>query len=57
MEPSRRRNSLNYFKKHIEKKMTPKKQEVVNFIKNQPGYELSDWIRIKTLVYNTYRKK
>lgn len=47
---------LNYFKSHINKKIVPKKEECVEFLEKY--YDLFNqctWVRIKTLVYNTYR--
>lgn len=47
---------LKYFKSHINKKIVPRKEECVEFL--QKHYDLFNpctWVRIKTLVYNTYR--
>lgn len=49
---------LKHFKKHIEKKISPRKNECLNFIHNNSElFSESDWVRIKTLVFNTYHKK
>lgn len=49
---------LKYFQKHVKTKTTPKKQECLNFIDINSGlFNQSDWLRIKTLVYNTFRDK
>lgn len=48
---------LEKFKNHIKKKVVPKKHEVIEFINSHPDFKESDWIRIKTLVYNSYRNK
>lgn len=48
---------LQYFKKHVEKNLAPKKDEVLKFIEKYPTFKSNDWVRIKTLVYNTYRDK
>nr|CAI5817923.1 unnamed protein product [Callosobruchus analis] len=49
---------LKHSKKHVKNKIAPKKQECIDFINKNP-YRFSpiDWIRIKTLVFNTYRMK
>lgn len=49
---------LRYFEKHVKLKITPKKHECQQFIQ-QHGDKLQnkDWVRVKTLVYNTFRKK
>ncbi|CAG9826831.1 unnamed protein product [Diabrotica balteata] len=45
-----------HFKHHIEEKITPKKEECELFIsKNNKIFKNKDWVRIKTLVYNTFR--
>lgn len=47
---------LKFFKKNIEKKIAPKKEECLNFIRqNNKSFKECDWVRVKTLVYNTYR--
>ncbi|KAJ8945466.1 hypothetical protein NQ314_009218 [Rhamnusium bicolor] len=47
---------LKHFKKHIKSKTAPRKQDCLNFIDNHPDkFFVSDWVRIKTLVFNTYR--
>lgn len=49
---------LKHFKKHIETKAAPRKHECLNFIKkNSDLFSESDWLKIKTLVFNTYRNK
>ncbi|KAG5877457.1 hypothetical protein JTB14_024990 [Gonioctena quinquepunctata] len=46
---------FKFFKKNIEKKKAPKKGECLDFIRLNKSFMESDWLRIKTLVYNTYR--
>lgn len=47
-----------YFKRHIQKKIAPKKHEVEKFKTcNKEVFETIDWIKIKTFVYNEYRQK
>lgn len=49
---------LNYFTSHIAKKNAPKKDETNNFKKMYPSlFKDKDWVKIKTFVYNQYRKK
>ncbi|XP_044765145.1 uncharacterized protein LOC123321547 [Coccinella septempunctata] len=49
---------LTYFRKHIRSKRAPRKNECLEFISdNSNFFENGDWVRIKTLVYNTYRPK
>ncbi|XP_023312017.1 uncharacterized protein LOC108915376 [Anoplophora glabripennis] len=49
---------LKHFKKHIKSKTAPRKQDCLNFIDNHSDkFFVSDWVRIKTLVFNTYRDK
>ncbi|CAG9827018.1 unnamed protein product [Diabrotica balteata] len=49
---------LTFFATHVINKKAPKKQECMAFINlNLNLFEEKDWIRIKTLVYNTYRLK
>lgn len=48
---------LNFFKKHIEEKRAPKKEDCLKFIGMNKSFSGSDWVRIKTFVYNTYRLK
>lgn len=49
---------LTHFKKHVKTKTAPKKNECLEFInKNLNMFSSSDWARVKTLVYNTYRTK
>lgn len=49
---------LTYFKKHIRSKKAPKKNECLELISKHPNFfKCDDWVRIKTLVYNTYRQK
>ncbi|KAI4461252.1 hypothetical protein MML48_5g00016181 [Holotrichia oblita] len=49
---------LKYFQLHLKKKVTPKKHECIQFIEKH-GKNLinKDWVRIKTLVYNSFRSK
>nr|CAI5851328.1 unnamed protein product [Callosobruchus analis] len=56
--PKGKKLVVDYFKDHIEKKIVPKKLECLEFIKaNRKRFNPKDWVRIKTLVYNTYRLK
>lgn len=49
---------LKHFKKHIQTKTAPKKHECLTFIEQHPAlFSISDWVRIKTLIFNTYRTK
>lgn len=48
---------LSFFEKHIQEKKAPKKEECFNFIKKNNSFSEKDWVKIKTLVYNTYRLK
>lgn len=49
---------LEYFKEHIRKKITPKKEECNEFLKVKGRRLLNkDWVRIKTFVYNVFRQK
>ncbi|XP_050510332.1 uncharacterized protein LOC126887053 [Diabrotica virgifera virgifera] len=49
---------LQYFEKHIEKKITPRKHECDELLKLHPHvFENKDWVRIKTYVYNTFRER
>lgn len=49
---------LTHFKKHIRTKKAPKKQECLDFISTHSNlFAQCDWVRIKTLVFNTYRTK
>lgn len=49
---------LSFFKNHIKKKIPPKKQECLSLISAHPDiFNVSDWVRIKTLIFNTYRVK
>lgn len=54
---TQKKNVLKYFQKHIKNKTVPKKEECLNFIKEHPEFKDCDWVRVKTLVYNTYRIK
>lgn len=49
---------LHYFKQHLKNKITPKKHECDQLLA-QHGHQLfnKDWVKIKTLVYNTFRLK
>ncbi|KAF5308222.1 hypothetical protein FQR65_LT18254 [Abscondita terminalis] len=45
-----------YFKKHIEKKIAPKKDEVINMMEKNPTlFKGRTWITIKAYVYNQYK--
>ncbi|KAB0804413.1 hypothetical protein PPYR_01383 [Photinus pyralis] len=47
----------NHFKKHIRLKQAPKKNECIEFMEKHPTiFQNKDWVRVKTFVYNTYRK-
>lgn len=47
---------LKYFKDHIKNKVAPKKRDCEKFISENPNtFEVADWVRVKTLVFNTYR--
>lgn len=49
---------LTHFKEHIQARKAPKKQECLDLISTHPDlFSLDDWVRIKTLVFNTYRIK
>ncbi|XP_060517499.1 uncharacterized protein LOC132696596 [Cylas formicarius] len=49
---------LNYFKSHLEEKITPKKHECEEYVaKYRNNITITEWIKIKTLVYNTFRYK
>lgn len=49
---------LEYFKEHIQKKITPRKEECNEFLKVNRGKMLNkDWVKIKTFVYNVFRQK
>lgn len=49
---------LTHFKEHIQARKAPKKQECIDLISVHPDlFSLEDWVRIKTLVFNTYRMK
>lgn len=49
---------LAHFKKHIRSKKAPRKNECLAFISKHPNiFKNDDWVRIKTLIYNTYRQK
>lgn len=55
--PSEKKLVVTHFKNHIKNKIAPKKKEVLNFIaKHSNIFQDYDWVRIKTLVYNCYRK-
>lgn len=49
---------LDFFKHHVENKITPKKHECNQFLL-QHGEKLhaKDWVRVKTFVYNSFRQK
>lgn len=47
-----------YFEKNIKSKKAPKKNECVESISRYPGIvKPCDWLRVTTLVFNTYRKE
>lgn len=47
---------LKFFSSHVENRTAPKKHECLSFIKRYSNtFKETDWVRIKTLVYNTYR--
>lgn len=47
-----------YFKRHIERNIAPKKHEVEEFkTRNNEVFGNINWIKIKTFVYNEYRQK
>ncbi|XP_025836251.1 uncharacterized protein LOC112906405 [Agrilus planipennis] len=49
---------LKYFSEHIKKKIPPKKQECEEFLKYyNTDFQNKDWVKIKTYVYNVYRKE
>lgn len=49
---------LHQFKNHIRSKKAPRKDECLDFIsKHSNIFKNDNWVRIKTLVYNTYRHK
>ncbi|KAJ8943080.1 hypothetical protein NQ314_009829 [Rhamnusium bicolor] len=55
-EPHQKNIVLKAFKKHIKNRIPPKKSECLKFLSENPKFSC-DWIRIKTLVFNTYRDK
>ncbi|KAK4882380.1 hypothetical protein RN001_005699 [Aquatica leii] len=49
---------FSYFKNHLKSKIPPKKAECLSLIhERQDLFTETDWVRIKTLVYNTNRSK
>ncbi|XP_050497567.1 uncharacterized protein LOC126878741 [Diabrotica virgifera virgifera] len=47
----------SYFKGHIKKRISPKKEECQTLIDEQPILLKNlDWVKVKTFVYNNYRK-
>jgi len=45
---------LNYFKKHVQQKIALKKHECEEYVKqNREKITITDWVKIKTLVYNS----
>lgn len=47
---------LQFFKTHVKNRTAPKKNECLEIIRQHPNlFTENDWVRIKTLVYNTYR--
>lgn len=47
---------LRHFKNHIKNRITPKKRECEELIsKNKTVFLEMDWVKIKTLVYNTFK--
>lgn len=48
----------NYFKNNITSKKAPRKEECIELIKKYPDvFYNKDWTRVKTFIYNIYRKK
>lgn len=47
---------LKHFKFNIQNRITPKKAECLSFIKKYKEFADKDWVRIKTLVYNSFHK-
>lgn len=49
---------IRHFKRHISKKIAPKKHECEELLANRKhDFTNKDWVRIKTFVYNTFRDK
>lgn len=49
---------LKYFARHVKNKIAPKKQECLEFVRQSSNsFNKTDWVRIKTLVFNTYRNQ
>lgn len=47
---------LTFFKKHVEEKMSPKKQECLALkTKYFDLFHNKTWVQIKVFIYNTYR--
>lgn len=47
---------LKYFEKHVQNKITPKKHECNQFlVRHGKDLQNKDWVRVKTLVYNTFK--
>lgn len=50
--------ALAFFNKNIETKTAPKKNECLEFISQHKSlFDVVDWVRVKTFIYNTYRGK
>ncbi|KAB0805127.1 hypothetical protein PPYR_02097 [Photinus pyralis] len=48
---------LKHFSNHIKRKITPKKGECTEFLKQNANVLIDkDWVRVKTFVYNSFRK-
>lgn len=49
---------VHYFRKHIEDRVTPKFHECREFLSKYGNKMVKkDWVKVKTLVYNTFRLK
>lgn len=49
---------LNFFENHLRKKIVPKKHECEEYVaQNRGKITISNWVKIKTLVYNSLRLK
>lgn len=56
--PREKKMVLNHFRMHVRNKIPPKKNEVLKFIeKHCNNFDVTDWVRIKTVVYNCYRNQ
>lgn len=53
---NQKKTVLKFFKTHVTRRTAPKKNECLKFLELHPDLFVDkDWMRIKTLVYNTYR--